>query len=137
MSFDEFNDFLCRTPRRVQTAAFELGQNALRRVSRKSTSRVTLTAGVIFSMLHKGKILVMMRSCSREQRKLIERDFGDRCVFVAGEKWMSRKLHTEVVIPRVILPLAEKLRQERGKGTSQFVLCLHGGRSSGPLRGRL
>ena len=94
MSFDEFIDFRLRVPSRVQITRAEKGVNAKKRVRRKTTSRLTVTCAVLFSLLRKGKVLVMMSSCSKEQQRVIRRDFGDKVILVLGEKWMncSRRL---------------------------------------------
>ena len=102
MSFDEFNDFRLRGPKRVQIAHTEKGQNAKRRVARTTTSRITMTCGVLFSLLHKGKLLVMLSQCSKEQQKLIERDFGDKVVLVVGHKWMNCKIHHDTMITEMV-----------------------------------
>ena len=66
----EFNDLLQRSPKRVQAAPFEKGRNACLRVARSIRARQTITGDVVFSPLHKGKILILMEkksaACRRE-----------------------------------------------------------------------
>ncbi len=127
VSFDEFNDFLDPAPKHVQTTYEERrGSNSKtkRRVARSSRGRETMTVAVVFSIVRKGPVLIMVNKCSREEEALINRDFKDRCVLRVGNKWMNGAIHSEFVLPKLVVPFATRLRSVAKKPDSSCAMYM-------------
>ena len=85
VSFDEDNDFLQRDPPHVQSSEKERKKVTGKRSTKTGNARTTLTGGVVFSPLRKGKMVLFMDGCPKSQKARIEKDFGDVLIVVTNQ----------------------------------------------------
>ncbi len=85
ISYDEYNDFLQRSPKYVQSSAKERRKTIGRRSKRTGNARVTLTGGLVFTPLRKGKMILFMDGCPKAAKERIERDFGDTLIVITNQ----------------------------------------------------
>lgn len=80
-----------------------------------------MTLGVVYSLFAKGPLLVMVNQMSKAQKQLVEERLGGRVVLYEKGKWMTGKVHTELLLPNMVVPFAERLRQLHEKLDSKVM----------------
>ena len=85
VSFDEYNDFLSRLSKYVQSREKGRKKTVGRQTKRTGNARITVTGGVLFSPLRKGKMIIFMDRCPKKVKEQIERDFGDMLIIITNQ----------------------------------------------------
>ena len=125
ITFDEFNDFMSKAPKRVQTSARERKLITGKRVKNTLKARITLTACVVFSPLMKGKVLLFMKQCNKTIAKHIMDDFGEDLILVVGEgKIVNGTTHVKHVLRRLLKDFIKTNKQQLKLGDDEWHMFL-------------
>ena len=125
ISFDEFNDFMAKAPKRVQTSAKERQNPTSKRVSNTNRARTTLTVCLVFSPLRKGKVLLFMKKCPKETAKHIREDFGEDLILVVGEgKCVNGTTHVKHVLGKLLKDFIDKNKEALRLGDDEWHMFM-------------